>query len=85
METAPKIREFIKGHLVLLENDPVLNDDDDIFELGYVDSLFALQLVNFIESEFGLELMETDLDVVNFSSVNRIVSFIQTKTGEENG
>ena len=79
MEIAQKIKEFIENHLAIYDDEAQLNDDDNIFELGFVDSLFALQLIGFIEKEFSLELEDSDLDIKNFSSVNRIVAFINKK------
>ena len=74
-----RIREFIKDHLKILENNVVIEDDDNFFELGFVDSLFALQLINFIEEEFNIELGSEDLNISNFSSVNNIVRVIKNK------
>jgi len=81
MSRTQKIREFIESHLVISNNEKVLKDDDNIFELGFVDSLFALQLVSFIEKEFEIELENNDLDLKNFSSINSIVSFLENKLG----
>lgn len=33
-----------------------LNDDEDLFESGIVNSLFAIQLMTFIEKSFALEV-----------------------------
>lgn len=79
MTLTHRIREFIKDHLKILENDVIIKDDDNIFELGFVDSLFALQLINFIEEEFNIELENKDLNISNFSTVNSIVNVIKNK------
>jgi acyl carrier protein len=39
-------------------------------------------LVAFIEEEFGVDVLEADLDVENFSSVKRIVEFVNNKRGK---
>ena len=57
------------------------DDDDDIFSRGLVDSLFALQLVLFIEKEFGIHVKGEDLDLDNFCSVNAMASFVSRKLG----
>jgi acyl carrier protein len=81
MTVAQKIRELIEKHFVNLDDKIQLNDDDNIFDRGFVDSLFAMQLVNFIEMEFHIQLDNEDLDLANFSSIKRIVSFIENKKG----
>lgn len=54
-------------------------DDDNIFELGLVNSLFAMQLVNFIEQEFDVTVDNDDLDIQNFKSVSAISALINSK------
>lgn len=79
MQLVQKIRDFIISHLNTFEEDVVLKNDDNIFELGFVDSLFALQLVSYIDMEFKIEVNNEDLDISNFNSVDSIVAFIKNK------
>ncbi len=74
------IRQFILRHLPALGPAPRLEDDDDIFKLGYVNSLFAMQILMFVEREFRLTVENEDMDVANFNSVNHIVDFIDRKS-----
>ncbi len=79
MELTEKIREYVNKNLTVYEDDQDLGDDDDIFALGFVDSIFAIQLVCFIEDTFNIKVGDADLDIDNFSSVNRIVTFVNRK------
>jgi len=79
LEIKQKLREFIQDHLTTLEEEVDLKDDDHIFELGFVDSLFAMQLVGFIQNEFQIEIESADLDLANFQSIDRMVAFIHEK------
>jgi len=79
MEIAQKVNEFITGHIVSSDENFRLKNDDMIFELGFLDSMFALQLVGFVEESFGIEVTDEDLDIENFSSVDRIVAFVNFK------
>jgi acyl carrier protein len=54
-------------------------EEEDIFKLGFVSSLFAMQLVEFVEREFGIVVETDDLDVVNFQSVGAIARFAVSK------
>ncbi len=56
-----------------------LENDQDIFAMGIVNSLFAMQLVLFVEKEFGITIENDDLDIDNFKSVNAIVRLIEQK------
>ncbi|MBV9788207.1 MAG: acyl carrier protein [Chloroflexi bacterium] len=54
-------------------------DDQDIFALGFVNSLFAMQLVMFVENEFGVTVEDNDLDIDNFRSINAIANLVESK------
>ena len=56
-----------------------LKNDDDIFALGFTNSLFAMQLVAFVEQEFGIEIDSDDLDLDNFRTVNAISALVERK------
>lgn len=58
-----------------------VDDSEDFFAAGLVDSLFAIQLVAFVEKEFGVAVEREDLDIANFLSINAIVAFVSRKTG----
>ena len=79
MDLKEKIRKFIESNLVVFEDEAEFSDSDNIFEMGFVNSLFAMKLVNHIEQEFGIEVDNDDLEISNFSSVDRIVQYIESK------
>ena len=55
-------------------------DADDIFASGFVNSLFAMELINFLEGTFGLTVESQDLELENFSTVDRLVELVERKT-----
>jgi acyl carrier protein len=75
-EPREKIRAFL-GRFFRATN---LTDSDDIFALG-LNSLFAMQLVAWVEKEFDIHVADEDLEVANFNSVNAITDFISRKCG----
>jgi len=79
MEIKEKIRQFIRANLVVFEDEADFTDSDNIFEMGFVNSLFAMKLVSYIEQEFGITVDNEDLEISNFSSVDRIVGYIENK------
>lgn len=70
-----KIRTFLSKFFRKHE----LQEDEDIFALGFVNSLFAMQLVMFLEKEFGIVIDNKDLDLNNFRTIKAIVAFIDQK------
>ena len=58
-----------------------ISDADDIFDLGVVDSMFAMQLVLFVEREFSVTVEREDLDIKNFCSIAALTKFVLNKLG----
>jgi acyl carrier protein len=58
-----------------------LEDDEDLFELGFVNSLLAMQLVLFVEKEFSVTVGSDDLDLDNFRSIRAISHLVARKRG----
>ncbi|PMB15527.1 D-alanyl carrier protein [Fischerella thermalis CCMEE 5205] len=57
-----------------------LQPDEDIFALGFVNSMFAMQLVLFVEQEFQIAIENEDLEFENFRTINSITNLIERKT-----
>jgi acyl carrier protein len=70
-----RIREFITSAVSL----PNLDDEADLFASGIVNSLFAVQLMTFIEKTFAIEVGMDDLDMENFKSVQATSDFVRRK------
>ena len=58
-----------------------LEADEDIFATGLVNSLFAMQLVMFIEKEFNIQVENEDLELDNFRTINSMAGLVARKTG----
>ena len=57
-----------------------LQNEEDIFQAGFVNSMFAMQLVLFIETEFKIRIEDEDLELDNFRTINAMMSLIEKKT-----
>ena len=72
------IRKFISNSI----NIEGLGDDDNLFESGLINSLFAIQLTNFVERSFGIEVGMDDLNIENFKSICATASFVASKLAD---
>ncbi|MCP4178667.1 MAG: acyl carrier protein [bacterium] len=79
MEIKEKIRKYIISNLTVFEEEAQFTDSDNIFEMGFVNSLFAMKLLSFIENEFEIRVENDEMEVINFSSVDNISKLIQCK------
>lgn len=80
LKSSSSIKTAIKGFILRSINIPELADDDDLFESGIVNSLFAVQLTTFIEKTFGIEILAEDLEIKNFRSLNAATDFVLQKS-----
>lgn len=82
-ESAPMsdVKLRIKGFLSRFLRNHDFADDEDIFARGFVNSLLAMQLVSFVEKEFGVTIEDEDLDLQNFRTVDNIAALVASKGG----
>jgi len=80
-KTAPAVRETVRRFILSSIAVTGLDDEANLFESGIVNSLFAVQLMTFIEKTYGIEVGIEDLDIENFKSVNATTAFVLRKTG----
>ena len=76
-ETQTKIKAFLSRFF----KNHDLQPNEDIFALGFVNSLLAMQLVAFVEKEFGISVGDEDLDLDNFRSIDAITNLVTRKRG----
>jgi methoxymalonate biosynthesis acyl carrier protein len=76
-----KIRAFLRDKT----KHPDLGDEEDYFQAGFVNSLFAMQLVLFVEKEFQLRIGDDDLVLENFNSINAISAMVARKQAAGSG
>jgi acyl carrier protein len=79
MDIIQDLRNLIENNLEIYDDEAVFNNDDNIFKLGFVNSIFAMKIINFIESQYSIKVSDEDLDINNFSSVNKIASYVKNK------
>lgn len=71
------VKAFLSRHVRGVD----VKDSDDIFAMGLVSSMFAMQLVEFIEKRFQIEIGPDDLEMDNFRTINAISALIERKAG----
>lgn len=79
MNTENEIYQKLKEFILKVSRRKTIGDDDDIFEGGIVNSLFAMQLVIFLEKQFDIHIDGKDLKANNFKNIRSIVSYIENK------
>lgn len=77
--TKSEIKSKVRDFLARFIRNRNLEGTDDIFALGFVNSLFAMQLVLFVEKDFDVKVENEDLNLKNFNTIDAITNFIERK------
>jgi acyl carrier protein len=75
-----RIRNFILEKFPLARRQG-LKTSDTLLEGGILDSLGVLDLVGFVEQEFGIHVADEELVPENFQTIEQLAAFVQAKSG----
>ena len=80
MSRKDEIRAHIIESLLFGDEDFIdLNDDTSLLGSGIVDSTGVVELVGFLERQFGVELQSAEIVPANLDSIGRMVAFLDRK------
>jgi acyl carrier protein len=78
MAIQQRVKQFIVENFYI--SDPAeLKEDTSLIEGGYVDSTGMLELIAFLESEYGFRVEETETVPENLGSVGQIAAYVARK------
>ena len=75
-----KIREFIFENFLFDASEDDLKNDDSFLEQGTIDSTGVLELVDWLEDDFDIQVEDDELIPENLDSVNALAAFIKKKS-----
>lgn len=78
-ETTAVVRAQVRRFVRTVVRHTELDDNDDLFAQGFINSLFAMQLVMFVEQTFEVQVDSEDLDMGNFRSIDAVTRFVAKK------
>jgi len=76
VKNVDQIKATVRQFLQRSFHGKTLTDEQNIFDLGLVHSLFLIQMILFLEKEFGVVLEPQQLDTSALSSIERIASLV---------
>ena len=80
--TIVKIRKFIIENFLFDASDDALQNEVSFLEQGIIDSTGVLELVDWLEEEFEINVEDEELIPENLDSVNLLSIYIHRKTNE---
>jgi acyl carrier protein len=79
MDNKAKLRTFLEQLLTDYGLEANFGDDDLLVSSGLLDSQAVLQMVVFLENEFGVDLAERGFDQNDFDSLTSMLALIDSR------
>ena len=81
MKVLESIKSDIRNYILeaSLTNKDEIDDATLIFDVGLLDSMGLLFLIEYLNETHKIEVTEEELNPENFESINSIVAFIESK------
>jgi len=79
---ATKIGDYLSRNFLFSENGFEYEDDASFLELGIIDSFGFVELLHWVEEEFGISVADDEIVPDNFDSVRKLSSFILGKKSD---
>ena len=73
------VREFLAANYFLGDDPSRLAASGSLIEAGLIDSTGVLELVGYLEEQFGIRITNEELLPENLDSIENIVGFVERK------
>ena len=81
MSTAVKdeIKQYILETYLFTSDRSALGDEESFLDRGIIDSTGVLELIMFLEEQFGVTISDEELLPENLDSISRLTAFVERK------
>ncbi|KPK56671.1 MAG: acyl carrier protein [Acidithiobacillales bacterium SM23_46] len=79
MAAEQKIRDYILQNFLFSQDQSLLNSTDSLLAKGIIDSTGVMEMITFLQEEFGITVEDSEMVPENLDSVNRISAFVARK------
>jgi acyl carrier protein len=73
------MRSFLADNFLYMHPGVELKDPDNFLTLGIIDSLGFVELVEEVQSRYGLAIEDVEITEENFGSIDAIAQFVAAK------
>jgi acyl carrier protein len=73
------IRDFLAENFPLADESGRLAESDSLIEAGVIDSTGVLELIEYLESNYSIQITDEEVLPENLDSIERIGRFVTTK------
>lgn len=77
-----QVTDFIVASYLFGDSSRTPGPDQSLVETGIVDSTGVLEMIEFLESEFGIQVLEEETVPENLDSIDRLCRYVEGKQPE---
>ena len=81
-ETVAALRGFVLENYLFSDDQSLLKNEDSFLASKIMDSMGVLELVSFLEEEFGVETEDQEMIPNNLDSIDKLVVFVESKSAD---
>jgi acyl carrier protein len=74
-----KVRKFIEDNFLFRDDRAALSGSESLLDAGLIDSTGILELVAFLESDFGIAMADAEIVPANLDSIRSITAYVESK------
>jgi len=79
MSVEQKIRDYILDNYLFTDDQSALANEDSFLDKGIIDSTGIMEVIFFLEEEFGIQVDDEEMVPENLDSVKNIVTYVERK------
>jgi acyl carrier protein len=79
-EVIERTRSYITENFLYMRRDFRLDDNDSLLGSGIIDSMGVMEVILFLETEFGVEVGDEDVTEENLGSIRAISRYVTART-----
>lgn len=80
-ETLEQVRTFVRETFLYMRPDFELKDETSLLQSGVLDSMGVMDVLGFLEDNFGLVPSDQEITEANLGTLRAITNFIHLKKG----
>jgi acyl carrier protein len=75
-EILARVRSFVTDNFLYMRPDLELQDDTSLMGNGIVDSMGVMEVISFLDEEFGVVVADADVTEENIGSLRAITDYV---------
>lgn len=79
-QVTDRTRAYVTENFLYMRRDFRLSETDSLLGTGIIDSMGVMEVIGFIESEFGIEVGDDDVTEENLGSIRAISRYVVAQT-----